>query len=307
MLTNRLPQRRTHAGFMPHSEAIPPPSAVFSGFSRASRPEDERLPLSSLRFLSVHVAAVAGVVWLGWSWSGLILAAVLYVVRMFGLTAGYHRYFSHRSYKTSRAFQFFLALLGTSALQKGVLWWAAHHRAHHKFSDTPQDVHSPVQRGFWWAHIKWVLVPRYTRTNLSAVKDLAIYPELRWLDRHYLVPPTLLALMLLVVSGLWAFVWGFLVSTVLLWHGTFCVNSLSHLIGSRRYPTPDQSRNNLIIALFTLGEGWHNNHHHYQSSERQGFEWWQIDLTHYVLRALSWLGLVWDLRSVPAAIRRSPK
>jgi stearoyl-CoA desaturase (delta-9 desaturase) len=222
---------------------------------------------------------------------------------MFGLTAGFHRYFSHRSFKTSRPFQFALALLGTLAVQKGPLWWAAHHRAHHKYSDTPLDVHSVRQRGFWWAHVKWVLVRRYEETDWARIKDLAPYPELRWLNTYFLVPPIALAVVLTLTGGMWAFVWGFLVSTTLLWHGTFCVNSLAHVFGRRRYQTTDDSRNSFLIALFTLGEGWHNNHHHYQRSERQGFYWWELDISHMVLKALSWVGLVWELHEPPAHVR----
>jgi stearoyl-CoA desaturase (delta-9 desaturase) len=256
-----------------------------------------------LPFWGVQAAAVAGVAASGWSWSGLGLAAGIYAVRMFGLTAGFHRYFSHRSYRTSRPFQFLLALLGTTATQKGVLWWAAHHRAHHKFSDTPADIHSVKQRGFWWAHVKWILVSRYEPTDWDRIRDFAAYPELRWLNRFHLVPPVALAVGLALAGGWWALLWGFLVSNTLLWHGTFCVNSLSHRFGRRRYDTGDESRNSLLIALFTLGEGWHNNHHHYQRSERQGFFWWEIDVTHYVLRALAIVGLVHGLHAAPRHVR----
>jgi len=259
--------------------------------------------LANIPFFGVHVAAVVGPILLGWSWTGLALALGLYVVRMFGVTAGYHRYFSHRSYKTSRAFQFALALLGASAAQKGPLWWAGHHRGHHKWSDTEADIHSVKQRGFWWSHVKWILVRKHKATDWDRIKDLAKYPELRWLNRYYLVPPVALAVALFALGGAWALVWGFLVSTTLLWHGTFCVNSLAHVVGRRRYETGDESRNSFIIALFTLGEGWHNNHHHYQLSERQGFYWWEIDPAHVVLRLLSLTGLVWDLQAPPAHVR----
>jgi stearoyl-CoA desaturase (delta-9 desaturase) len=247
----------------------------------------------------VQVAAVIGVAWLGFSWRGLALALGLYAVRMFGLTAGFHRYLAHRSFKTSRAFQFVLALLGTFAVQKGPLWWAAHHRAHHKYSDTTRDVHSALQRGFWWSHVGWILVGRYEPTDWERIKDVSGFPELRWLNKWHLVPPIAMATILALTLGVWGFVWGFLVSTTLLWHGTFCVNSLAHVWGSRRYATSDASRNNFFIALFTLGEGWHNNHHHYQRSERQGFFWWELDITHLVLSALSRVGLVWELHAPP--------
>jgi stearoyl-CoA desaturase (delta-9 desaturase) len=269
-----------------------------------ANPPDERIDwVGMIPFWGVQVSAVVGVIWLGWSWSGLLLALGLYAVRMFGLTAGYHRYFSHRSYKTSRLFQFLLALLGASATQKGPLWWAAHHRTHHKYSDGPRDPHSVRQRGFWWAHVKWILVRRFLPTDFARIKDFAAYPELRWLNNWHLLPPLALAGTLYLVGGGWAVVWGFLVSNTLLWHGTFCVNSLAHLFGRRAYDTTDDSRNSLLIALFTLGEGWHNNHHHYQASERQGFYWYQIDITHMILRAMSWVRLVWDLNEPPRQVR----
>jgi stearoyl-CoA desaturase (delta-9 desaturase) len=248
------------------------------------------------------VAAVVGVVCLGFSWRGLALALGMYAVRMFGLTAGFHRYFAHRSYKTNRVFQFALALLGTLAVQKGPLWWAAHHRAHHKYSDTPRDIHSAKQHGFWWSHVKWILVRRFEGTDFDRIKDFADYPELMWLNRFFLIPPIALAALLFAVGGAWALVWGFFVSTTLLWHGTFCVNSLAHLVGRRRYATDDDSRNSFSIALITLGEGWHNNHHHYQRSERQGFFWWELDVTHLVLTVLSWFGIVRDLHAPPAHV-----
>src|SRR6185295_11072431 len=203
----------------------------------------------------------------------LALAVGTYFVRMFIVTAAYHRYFSHRAFKTSRPFQLVLALAAQSAAQKGVLWWAAHHRWHHKTSDTPRDVHSARQRGFWYSHVGWVLGSEWNETDLDLVKDVERFPELRFLNRRGMevVPMAVLGAVFLVAGGVHAFVWGFLVSSVLLWHGSFSVNSLAHLVGGRRYATTDDSRNNLVLALATTGEGWHNNHHHYPSSARQGF------------------------------------
>jgi len=259
--------------------------------------------LAMLPFWGVQITAVIGVVATGWSWKGLGLALALYAVRMFGLTAGYHRYFSHRSYRTSRPVQFLLALLGTTATQKGVLWWAAHHRAHHKYSDTARDIHSVRQKGFFWAHVGWILVKRYGATDWNRIKDFARYPELRWLNTWNLLPPIALAGGLFLAGGWWALLWGFFVSNTLLWHGTFCVNSLAHVFGRRRYQTSDDSRNSFLIAIFTLGEGWHNNHHHYQRSERQGFYWWELDITHLILRALAVVRIVRDLHEPPKRIR----
>ncbi|HEY4184128.1 MAG TPA: acyl-CoA desaturase [Polyangia bacterium] len=254
-------------------------------------------------FWGVQLTALIGILVSGWSWKGLGLALGIYAIRMFGLTAGFHRYFSHRSYKTSRVFQFLLALLGTTATQKGVLWWAGHHRAHHKYSDTPRDIHSVRQHGFWWAHVKWILVKQYVPTDFERIKDFAKFPELRLLNTFNLVPPILLAVALFLIGGWWALLWGFFVSNTLLWHGTFCVNSLAHAFGRRRYQTDDDSRNSFLIAVFTLGEGWHNNHHHYQRSERQGFYWWELDITHMVLRVFSLFRLVSDLHEPPRHVR----
>ncbi len=253
-------------------------------------------------FWLIHAAAVAGVLLTGWSWQGLALALSLYAARMLFVVLGYHRYFSHRTFRTSRPFQFVLAFLAQTSAQKGALWWAAHHRRHHRYSDTPLDVHSAKQHGLWTSHVGWVLSRDNDATLLDEVPDLARYPELRWLDRWKLLPAVALAAALLLIGGLPAFTWGFLVSTVLLWHGTFTINSLSHLFGRRRYDTGDDSRNNWLLAIITLGEGWHNNHHHYQSSARQGFFWWEYDLGYYALRLFAALGLVWDVRPVPARL-----
>lgn len=259
----------------------------------------------------MHAACLL-VIWSGVSWVALYACLALYFVRMIGITAGYHRYFSHRTYQTSRLFQFLLALLGASAAQQGPLWWAAHHRYHHKFSDTQNDVHSPSLHGFWWAHVGWILAPENQKTRYDMVPDLAKFPELRFLDKFYLLPPLVLAVSLWVsgtvlnsylpalgTSGLQLLVWGFFVGTVLLYHSTFSVNSLTHLFGRRRFETKDNSRNCWPVAIITMGEGWHNNHHQYPSSERHGFRWWEIDISHYVLRLLCWMRIVWDLRSPP--------
>jgi stearoyl-CoA desaturase (Delta-9 desaturase) len=249
----------------------------------------------SLPFLGVHVASLAAF-WTGVSWKALLLCFALYTIRMFGITAGYHRYFSHRSYRTSRWFQFVLAWIGCSAMQKGPLWWAAHHRHHHRYSDREEDLHSPKQHGFWWAHIGWVLSDRYEATRSDTIRDFSKYPELRWLNRYSAVPGVLLGSGCFLAMGLQGLVWGFFVSTVLLYHGTFVINSLCHMFGSVRYKTADTSRNSMTLALITLGEGWHNNHHYYSTSARMGFFWWEIDISYYALRLLSLAGLVWDMK-----------
>jgi stearoyl-CoA desaturase (delta-9 desaturase) len=232
---------------------------------------------------------------------GLVgLAAAFYVVRMFAVTGVYHRYFAHRAYKTSRLMQFLLALLGTSATQKGPLWWASSHRLHHKYSDTPRDLHSPKQRGFWYAHMGWWLGRDHEATDWKQIKDFAQYPELRFLERWHVLGVALCMALATALRGWDGFLWGYVVSTCALLHGTFTINSLSHVFGSQRYVTGDTSRNNFALALITMGEGWHNNHHHYMNSANQGFFWWEIDLTYYILKALEAVGLIWDVKRAPA-------
>jgi stearoyl-CoA desaturase (delta-9 desaturase) len=249
-------------------------------------------------FWFVHAMCLAAL-FTGVTWPAVGVCLFLFWLRMFGVTAGYHRYFSHRSYKTSRPFQFVLALVGTLAVQKGVLWWAANHRLHHKESDQPGDVHSPVQRGFWWAHVGWIIGPDFEATDLTRIPDMARFPELRWLNDHYLVPPVMLAVLLYLLGGATWLVWGFFISTTVLRHATFTINSLAHVWGRRRYDTTDASRNNVWLALLTMGEGWHNNHHCYMNSARQGFFWWEVDASYYILAGLARLGLVWDLHQPP--------
>jgi stearoyl-CoA desaturase (delta-9 desaturase) len=230
------------------------------------------------------------------------IGVVAYAGRMFCITAGYHRYFAHRAFKTGRVFQFLLAFGGVTAAQKGPLWWAAHHRRHHRESDTIGDVHSP-QHGVFWSHVGWVISTEYGPTDTAGIRDFAKYPELRWLNRHDWIGPWSLGVVCFLLGGWSGLVVGFFASTVLLWHATFMVNSVAHLVGRRRYDTPDTSRNNWFVAVLTGGEGWHNNHHHFQASARQGFRWWQIDTTYYVLWLLERAGVVRDLRRVPATVR----
>lgn len=230
-----------------------------------------------------------------------VLCFILYASRMFFITAGYHRYFAHRSYKLNRLMQFIMAFGGTTAAQKGVLWWAGHHRHHHRYSDSDKDIHSPI-KGFWWSHVGWILSDDYKHTPFENIRDFAKYPELRWLNKYDLVPPTLLALIVFFIWGPSALFIGFFLSTALLYHGVFCINSLAHVFGKRRFVTNDSSRNSIFLALITGGEGWHNNHHHYQSSTKQGFYWWEIDLSYYILKIMSWFNLVKGIRKPPNAI-----
>jgi stearoyl-CoA desaturase (delta-9 desaturase) len=261
--------------------------------------------LSRAIYWGIHASALLAFA-TGAPREAVLLCAVTYAARVFGITAGYHRYFAHKSFKTSRAFQFLLAVLGCTATQKGPLWWCGTHRRHHATTDREGDPHSPRQ-GFWYAHQGWIFDPRWGGTPIELIRDFARYPELRWLNRWHVVPPIALAALCYATAGFAGLVWGFSVSTVLLWHATYCVNSVAHLFGSRRYATPDTSRNNALVALLTFGEGWHNNHHHYQASARQGFRWWELDITYGGLRALRALGLIWDLREPPASVLASPR
>ena len=267
-------------------------------------------------FIGLHLACFA-VLFVGFSWFALGVFIASYVVRMFAITAFYHRYFAHRTFKASRPVQFMFALIGAAATQRGPLWWAAHHRQHHKTADQPEDPHSP-RHGFWWSHMGWFLSREHFGTDHAQIPDLARYPELRWLDRYDLLVPVVFAAGLfglgalleryapgLGTSGGQLLVWGYFLSTVALIHVTLTINSLAHVWGSRRYATRDDSRNNWFLALLTLGEGWHNNHHHFPGSARQGFYWWEIDISFYGLKVMSWLGLVQGLKPVPDKIRRA--
>jgi len=260
--------------------------------------------LSTALFIAMH-AAVLFVFVVPVSPFLLALCLGSYLLRMWAITAGYHRYFSHRSFRTSRAFQLVMAFLGTTAMQNGPLWWASWHRRHHKHSDGPGDTHSPVQRGFVHAHIGWFLDGSHDTPDLSNVRDLARYPELRFLDRHKWMPIVAYALLMFAIAGVPGLVWGFVVSTILCLHATACINSLAHLWGSRRYATDDDSRNNPFLALITLGEGWHNNHHFDMNAARQGRTFWELDVTYTTLKILETLGIVWDLRAPSARLLSS--
>ncbi len=268
-------------------------------------------------FIFLHVMCLA-VIFTGWSPTAVYTAIALYFIRMFAVTAFYHRYFSHRTFRASRSVQFVFALLATSSVQRGPLWWAAHHRYHHQYVDTDKDPHSPSRHGFIWSHIGWLTSSDNFRTRYENVRDWVKYPELVWINRFDIVVPVILAVLLFMfgeilaalapelgTNGFQMLVWGFFISTIAVMHATFTINSLDHMFGSRRYNTDDTSRNNALLAVLTLGEGWHNNHHHYAISSRQGFFWWEIDITYYFLYIMSVLGVIGDLRPVPDSIRNA--
>lgn len=289
----------------------------FNSETIESNIDDDRVDWARIvPFIGLHLACLA-VLWVGVSWIAVVVAVLSYAIRMFAITAFYHRYFSHRSFKTSRPVQFFFALIGAASTQRGPLWWSAHHRHHHKAADREDDPHSP-RHGFLWSHMGWFLSRKHFATDHSQIPDLMKYPELRVLDRYDLLVPVLYAIGMFILgvilnavfpglgtSGWQMLVWGYFISTVALIHVTLTINSLAHVWGRRRYATSDDSRNNWFLALLTLGEGWHNNHHHFPGSARQGFYWWEIDISYYVLRMMSWVGLVQELKTVPEGIRRA--
>ncbi len=273
----------------------------------------------TLPFILLHLSCLT-VLLVGWSWVAVGVAVSLYVIRMFAITGFYHRYFSHRTFRTSRFMQFVFAVVGNSSVQRGPLWWAAHHRHHHRHSDENRDQHSAARHGFLWSHIGWIMSKRNFPTDIRGVQDLAKFPELRFLDRFDNLVPLVFGVSLFLAG--WAseiyapglgtsrwqmLVWGFCISTVVCMHATFSINSLTHMFGSKRYRSKDESRNNLWLALITLGEGWHNNHHYYPGAARQGFYWWEIDITYYGLWLMSKIGLIWDLNPVPREVREANK
>lgn len=271
--------------------------------------------LNEIDYLLLHMSPLL-IFWTGATWFDWILCISLYFFRMFFITAGYHRYFSHKTFKTSRAFQFVLAWFAQSSLQKGALWWASNHRVHHKHSDTPKDPHSANLYGFWYAHMGWIMAPEFKGTQYDLIRDFTRFKELVWLNRHHWLPGVALLLTVYFLgnwvngtgitdwtAGLSTVACGFLLSTVALYHGTFTINSLMHKIGRPRYKTDDHSKNSFWLALITMGEGWHNNHHYFQAAARQGFFWWELDMTYYIIKMLSWVGIVWDIRKVPKRVK----
>lgn len=274
---------------------------------------------TEISFAIVHLMPLAAI-YTGATFFDWMVCIFLYFFRMFWITGGYHRYFAHRSYKTSRFFQFIIAFMAQTSAQKGALWWASHHRVHHRTSDTYEDPHSMKLYGFWYSHVGWIIGPDYKETDYKLIGDYAKYPELVWLNKNYLVPPVILALVVMALGGIYnggsitmmftsagfsSLFIGFFLSTVVLYHGTFSINSIMHKFGKQRYESNDESKNNLILALVTLGEGWHNNHHYYEVAARQGFFWWEIDITWYILKFLSFFGIVWDMKDVPKHIKYS--
>ena len=273
----------------------------------------------AIPYFLIH-ASILSVFYVGFSGFALLICSLMFAIRMFAITGFYHRYFSHKTFKTSRFTQFVFAIIGASAVQRGPIWWAAHHRGHHMHSDTEKDQHSPKAHSFIWSHTGWFLSKANFITDTKLVKELSRFPELRLVDRFDILVPIVTCFGLfyfgeyvnsnypeLNTNGFQILSWGFIVSTILLYHATFLVNSIAHLWGSKRYNTKDSSRNNFVVALITFGEGWHNNHHHFPGSANQGFYWWEIDITYYLLKLLSFFGIIWGIRTVSSNIRESNK
>lgn len=258
--------------------------------------------LNTLGTFALHAGAALALLFARPTRTDAFIAVGFYLIGMFVVTAGYHRYFAHRSYKTTRVFQALLAFAGCLCTQKGVLWWASTHRQHHRFTDASGDPHSPHQRGFWHSHIFWTLSTDNEGYDPTNVRDLTRYPELCLIDRFCTVPLVAYIALTGVVGGFHGVGWWYCVPTVALMHAVMLINSVSHMFGRRRFGTSDQSRNNMWLAFFTLGEGWHNNHHRYMASARQGFYWWEVDVTYYGLKALERFGLVWALRQPPREV-----
>lgn len=270
---------------------------------------DEIVYPAVIPFVLMHVAAL-GFLWTGFDPVSVGLCIGLYWLRVFAITIGYHRLFSHRSFKTSRVFAFVLAFLGATALQRDALWWAAKHRAHHRDSDTPADGHSPRHYGFWGAHVGWVFRPRRSHVDMDLIRDFSRYPELRWLQKNQYAPGLLMALACFLTDGWSGWFVGYVLSTVLVYHATFCINSLAHVFGRQRYLTGDDSRNHWLLGFIAGGEGWHNNHHYYPASARNGFFWYEWDPSWYLIWLFEKLGLVWDVKRPPVTVlsgeRRTP-
>ena len=262
--------------------------------------------ISLVVFWLVQASAVS-VFFVPFAWPLVVLCVCSHFIRAIGLTLIFHRYLAHRAFQMNRAARFVWAFIGTAAMQKGPLWWAGHHIDHHKYADREGDPHSPAISGFYHAHIGWFLNDdRHRRLDPSnpVIRDFSRAPELLWLDRYFAIPPIALAGAMYLIGGMPWLAWGFCFPTVTLAHSTFSINTVNHLFGSRRFDTPDDSRNNVVTAIFAAGEGWHNNHHRYQRAARNGFYWWEFDPTYYVIRTMGWIGLIWDIQPVPERIYR---
>ena len=263
---------------------------------------------NATRIILFHLSVVLVFI-SGYSFTALITFLVLFLVRLFVITGFFHRYYSHRSYQTSRWFQFLLTFIGTSAGQQGPLSWATSHITHHQHADAEDDPHSPVLNSGFYAHIGWLLQKDALSTNDKIVKPFTKYPEIVFLDRYHYIGTTSLIISLALLgmllsehypelgtSALQLVSWGFILSTLLILHGACLVNSVGHLYGYRRFKTKDNSHNVWWLFPLTLGDNWHNNHHHAPKSASFSYAWWEVDIIYLCILILEKLGLVWNVK-----------
>ena len=251
-----------------------------------------------------HVLAVVALFYT--TWQAVVVAAVLHWVCVgWGIGMGYHRLHTHRSYKVPIAVEYFFALCGTMALEGGPIFWTVVHRVHHQKSDQKGDPHTP-RDGRWWAHMLWTVFGNQLHANTKVMgkyaPDLTSDPFYRWLNSWHWVPLAFLGLVLFVVGGLSWLLWGVFLRVVVGLHATWLVNSATHLWGSRKFETRDDSKNSWWVALITFGEGWHNNHHAYPTSARHGMRWYEIDVTWLQIRLLKKLGVASNVRVPPSQV-----
>lgn len=249
--------------------------------------------------IAVHLALIA-IPLLEFSYWYLLLFFLMTRIVGLGITVGFHRYFSHRAFKTSRVFQFLLGCAGCTALQKGPLWWAIHHRLHHRHSDQPEDPHSPVVDGFLHGHCGWLFTQDLMTPDQRIVHDFAKYPELVWLDRLWLIPGLAMAALCFAIGGWSGVVIGYCMCVAFIFQVTFAVNSIGHLYGQQRFETGEGSRNNFVLGYLAMGDGWHNNHHRAPTSARHGFAWYELDMSYLTIQIMRRLGIVWDVKQPPA-------
>lgn len=260
-------------------------------------------------FVVIHVLAVASLFM--FSWEAFWTFFALYVLTAFGITFSFHRLFTHRSFKTSKPMEYLAAIIGTLAMQGNIVSWVGHHRMHHAHSDTPKDPHD-ASRGFWHSHFGWMLMYRDEIDNPKTLnrfaRDITSDPFLRFLghDSVAIVMQIILGLVLLYVGGFKVMMWGMFVRLAFVYHVTWLVNSASHMFGYKTYENDKSglSTNCWWVGILALGEGWHNNHHAYQEVAYHGHRWWEFDFTGIVIRILAALGLIWDVKGIPAHAKR---
>jgi stearoyl-CoA desaturase (Delta-9 desaturase) len=311
--------------------STPDPTAAGPGPDEILVPAPLIGKLATLAAIILPLLGLAAAIILAWGWGvtwvDLGLLVGFYLLTAVGITVGFHRLFVHRSFETITPIKVALAALGSMAVQGSLFQWAARHRQHHQHSDTAHDPHSPHRygrgflrrlRGFWHAHVGWAFGPdpqglaRYVRDlrrSWALRLSSALFPL--WVVLGLVVPAALGGLL----TGSWAgvltgFIWGGLVRLFLVHHVTWSVNSAGHLWGTRPYRSDDHSRNNLVLGVLALGEGWHNTHHAFPSSARHGLRWWQVDVSYYLIRLLALTGLAWNVKlpspDAEARARRRP-